>query len=136
MRGLALGDLGGRDELRDGEDRRRAARERPFEQARRIETLAALGVLERLSVFFLTALLVQEDNLVSTSPFWVTRSISNARLLAAKFAGWLALLWLPAVVLTLPWWLVCGDGECCGGGGDRVVRLPRGAKAASAASAA
>ena len=72
--------------------------------------LAAIGVLERVLAYFLTAILVQEDALVGSSPFWVTRPISGGRLLVAKFTGWLVLLWLSGVVLTLPWWIACGFG--------------------------
>lgn len=58
----------------------------------------------------LVAALVQEDLLVGTKSFWVTRPISGARLLSAKifFIG-LVFLLLP-LLLTLPWWLWCGYG--------------------------
>jgi hypothetical protein len=67
-------------------------------------------LLEGLLTFFLTAMLVQEDSLVGSSQFWLTRPIAGARLLGAKLAGFLLLLWLPAVVLMLPWWFTCGFG--------------------------
>ena len=67
-------------------------------------------VLERVMTFVLVAMLVLEDALVGSTQFWTTRPISGARLLAAKLAGGLLLLWLPEVLLTLPWWLTCGFG--------------------------
>lgn len=70
----------------------------------------ALLVLGLLLTFVLTAMLVQEDSLVGATQFWPTRPISGARLLGAKTVGWLLLLWLPAVVVTLPWWLTCAFG--------------------------
>lgn len=73
-------------------------------------TLFTLTTIERLLAFLLTAMLVQEDGLVGTKQFWVTRPISPGRLLTAKLVGWLLMLWLSAVVLTLPWWLTCGFG--------------------------
>ncbi len=79
--------------------------------ARWLQDIAnGLMVLGLVFTWMLTALLVQEDLLVGSTQFWVTRPISGARLLGAKVAGWLLLLWLPAVVLTLPWWLTCGFG--------------------------
>ncbi len=78
-------------------------------------TTGLLG-LQLLATFVLTAMLVQEDGLVGSTQFWLTRPISNARLLAAKLAGWVLLLWLPAVVLTLPWWIACGFGAGAGNG--------------------
>jgi hypothetical protein len=69
--------------------------------------LLALGLL---LTFVLTAMLVQEDALVGETQFWLTRPISGSRLLGGKLAGWFLLLWLPAFVVTLPWWLTCGFG--------------------------
>ena len=69
-----------------------------------------LLVLGLLLTFVLTAMLVQEDALVGESSFWLTRPISGSRLLGGKLAGWFLLLWLPAFVVTLPWWLTCGFG--------------------------
>lgn len=69
-----------------------------------------LAAVPGLLTFVITAMLVQEDALVGTTPFWITRPISNGRLFAAKLVGWLVLLWLPAVLLALPWWVTCGFG--------------------------
>jgi hypothetical protein len=58
----------------------------------------------------LVAALIQEDMLVGTTAFWVTRPISGGRLLRAKLWGiGLAFLLLP-VLVALPWWLGCGYG--------------------------
>ncbi len=73
-------------------------------------TLPLIALLEGFLAFFLTAMLVKEDGLVGTKQFWITRPISPGRLLAAKCAGWVLMLWLSAVVLILPWWLACGFG--------------------------
>jgi hypothetical protein len=76
--------------------------------ARLQDITGGLAVLELGLTFVLTALLVQEDGLVGSTAFWLTRPIARGRLLAAKLAGWFLLLWLPGLVLTLPWWLTCG----------------------------
>lgn len=55
-----------------------------------------------------TMVLVQEDGVAGTHAFWRTRPIAGGRLLAAKVAAAGVLLVLPAVVLALPWWWVCG----------------------------
>lgn len=73
-------------------------------------TLTILTVAEQFLVFVVTAMLVQGDSLVGTTPFWITRPISGGRLLAAKGMGWLLLVWAPAVAVSLPWWLTCGFG--------------------------
>jgi hypothetical protein len=72
-------------------------------------TTELAGVASLLTIV-LTAMLVQEDSLVGTTQFWLTRPISRWRLLVAKLAGWVLLLYLPAVVLSLPWWLTCAFG--------------------------
>lgn len=61
-------------------------------------------------LFVLVAAIIQEDSLVGTTAFWMTRPISGARLLRAKLAA-IALVFLVApVMVTLPWWLGCGYG--------------------------
>lgn len=68
-----------------------------------------LAGLEFMS-FVLTAAIIQQDLLVGTTAFWMTRPISGARLLRAKLIG-IALVFIAAPVLvTLPWWLGCGFG--------------------------
>lgn len=58
--------------------------------------------------YVLVAVLVQEDPLVGTSAFWMTRPVSGLRLLGAKLIELaIALLLLP-ILVTLPWWLGCG----------------------------
>jgi len=77
---------------------------------KRLESLAMVFAgLETLSVI-LVAALVQQDLLVGSSAFWVTRPISGGRLLRAKLAaiGLIFILW--PLVVTLPWWLACGYG--------------------------
>ena len=76
----------------------------------RLEGIATtFAGLELLSVL-LVAALVQEDPLVGSSAFWVTRPVSGGRLLRAKLAaiGLVFILW--PLVVTLPWWLACGYG--------------------------
>jgi hypothetical protein len=68
-----------------------------------------LAGLECMS-FVLVAALIQEDMLVGTSAFWVTRPISGARLLKAKFIGIGLIFGVLPVLVTLPWWLGCGYG--------------------------
>lgn len=67
-------------------------------------------ILEVFVGYILIAALVQEDSLVQSNAFWLTRPISSARLMLAKgFALMLVLGVLPLIV-TLPWWLVNGFG--------------------------
>jgi hypothetical protein len=51
--------------------------------------LRFLTLIKNLAAFMLVAFLVQEDNLVDTNAFWLTRPISGSRLFLAKtcFAG-------------------------------------------------
>jgi len=68
-----------------------------------------LSAFEYVS-FVLTAAIIQQDLLVGTTAFWITRPISGARLLRAKLTG-IALVFIVAPVLvTLPWWLGCNYG--------------------------
>jgi hypothetical protein len=60
--------------------------------------------------FVLAAALIQEDLLVGTSAFWVTRPISGARLLRAKLLGLVLIFGLLPLLITLPWWWWCGFG--------------------------
>ncbi len=60
--------------------------------------------------FVLTAAIIQQDLMVGTTAFWMTRPISGARLLRAKLTG-IGLVFIVAPVLvTLPWWLGCNYG--------------------------
>lgn len=60
--------------------------------------------------FVLTAAIIQQDLLVGTTAFWMTRPISGGRLLRAKLVC-LGLVFIVAPVLvTLPWWLGCNYG--------------------------
>lgn len=76
----------------------------------RLDALAKiLASLEALS-FILVAAWVQEDMLVGTTAFWVTRPIAGGRLLLAKLLGILLVFVLWPLIVTLPWWLTCGYG--------------------------
>jgi hypothetical protein len=66
--------------------------------------LTGLGFIS----FVLVAALIQQDLLVGTTAFWMTRPISGARLLGAKLLGIGLIFGVLPVVLTLPWWLGCG----------------------------
>ncbi len=68
-----------------------------------------LAGLEFIS-FVLTAAIIQQDLLVGTTAFWMTRPISGARLLRAKLTGIALVFILAPVLVTLPWWLGCGYG--------------------------
>jgi hypothetical protein len=68
-----------------------------------------LGTFEFVS-FVLTAALVQQDLLVGTTAFWMTRPISGGRLLCAKLLSIGLLFGLLPVLVTLPWWQGCGYG--------------------------
>jgi len=68
-----------------------------------------LSAIEFVS-FVLTAAIIQQDLLVGTTAFWMTRPISGARLLRAKLIC-IGLVFIVAPVLvTLPWWLGCHYG--------------------------
>ena len=60
--------------------------------------------------FVLTAALIQEDMLVGTTAFWMTRPISGGRLLCAKVLSIGLVFGFLPVLVTLPWWLGCGYG--------------------------
>lgn len=70
--------------------------------------LIVLALTEGALLFLLAALLVREDAPVGENTFWRTRPLSGARLLAAKLAGAFGLLVLPAIVTSVPWWLLAG----------------------------
>lgn len=90
-----------------------ASGEQGIEWFKQMETLAmGLAAAELLS-FVLVAAWIQEDLMVGTNAFWMTRPIAGARLLRAKLLG-IGLVFLVApVLITLPWWLGCnyGPGE-------------------------
>lgn len=68
-----------------------------------------LSAFERVS-FVLVAALIQEDLMVGTKAFWVTRPISGGRLLRAKLLTLLLVFGVLPLLVTLPWWLWCGYG--------------------------
>jgi hypothetical protein len=68
-----------------------------------------LGGFEFIS-FVLTAAVVQQDLLVGTTAFWLTRPISGGRLLRAKLITLALLFGVTPVLVNLPWWLGCGYG--------------------------
>ena len=69
----------------------------------------ALAVGELLS-FVLVAALIQEDLMVGTTAFWMTRPISGGRLLRAKLLTIGLVFLLAPLLVTLPWWLGCHYG--------------------------
>ncbi|MDO8545358.1 MAG: hypothetical protein Q7S40_33370 [Opitutaceae bacterium] len=73
-------------------------------------TYALLVLLEVLVGYVLTLVLMQEDAIVGTQQFWLSRPISRGRLLAAKTIGAIILLGLTPSLVSLPWWLWCGFG--------------------------
>lgn len=70
--------------------------------------VAGLIVIDAALTLLLAALLAQEDGVAGTGAFWRTRPVSGVRLLAAKVLGASFLLVVPAVLVALPWWWVCG----------------------------
>lgn len=81
--------------------------------------LAAAEVLS----FVLVAALIQEDLMVGTTAFWMTRPISGARLLRAKLLSIGLVFLLAPVLVTLPWWLGCnyGTGEIAWAAAETVA---------------
>lgn len=68
------------------------------------------GGLETALTFLIAVWAIRGDSVLGTRSSWMTRPISGARLLRAKLGGLAALLVAPAVLLPVPWWLVCGFG--------------------------
>lgn len=66
------------------------------------------GVIVWLVGLILAAWLVMEDSLVDTQAFWLTRPISNVRLLGAKVVGALLMFGVFPVLVLTPVWLVSG----------------------------
>jgi hypothetical protein len=76
----------------------------------KMDSLAKVLTAFQFVSFVLTAAIIQQDLLVGTTAFWMTRPISGARLLRAKLIS-IGLVFLVAPVLvTLPWWLGCRYG--------------------------
>ncbi|HVS52533.1 MAG TPA: hypothetical protein VHD62_09270 [Opitutaceae bacterium] len=66
--------------------------------------------LEGLMAYVLTILLIQEDAIVGTRQFWLTRPITSGQLLVAKTLGAVAIFGAMPVFVSLPWWWWCGFG--------------------------
>lgn len=74
------------------------------------DTLKAAICLEILCGYLLVILLLQEDAIIGTRQFWLTRPIARGRLLLAKAIGVFLVLGLLPIAVSLPWWLWCGLG--------------------------
>lgn len=70
----------------------------------------ALAMLHSLVAYVVVLVLVQEDRVVGTNQFWLTRPIARWRLWVAKFCGAFLLVGGGAVLVGLPWWWWCGFG--------------------------
>jgi hypothetical protein len=66
--------------------------------------------LGAVMIYALVALLIHEDALVGTQAGWKTRPITGARLLGAKLLGLFLMFGVLPILISLPWWLVCGFG--------------------------
>lgn len=64
--------------------------------------------LDLIVCALLAAALVQEDGLVGTENYWVTRPVGGGRLLAAKLASATLMFGLLPLVVAVRWWVVCG----------------------------
>lgn len=78
-------------------------------------SLLILNALDAVLVYLLAAWMMLEDAPMNDRHFGRTRPIPRGTLLLAKITGALALLWLPAVLVWLPWWIYCGftAGDIC-----------------------
>ena len=74
------------------------------------DVVSVITGLQLITAYVLTVFLFQEDNVVGTQRFWLTRPISAGRLLLAKTIGALMMFALIPVIVALPWWLGCGFG--------------------------
>lgn len=79
-----------------------------FSQSRDYAQIAA--VLQVLLTGLLVSGIVHEDGFVGTNRAWMTRPISNARLIASKLAGIAILFCILPGLVTLPWWVSAGFG--------------------------
>lgn len=66
--------------------------------------------LQFLVGYLLTILLLQDDAVLGTQQFWLTRPISRGRLFGAKMLGVFVVLALLPIAVALPWWLWHGIG--------------------------
>lgn len=81
-----------------------------FDWFNKMDALAkVLSAFEFVS-FVLTAAIIQQDLMVGTTAFWMTRPISGARLLRAKLICISLVFIVAPVLVTLPWWLGCRLG--------------------------
>jgi hypothetical protein len=69
-----------------------------------------ITLVEVLVGYFLTILVIQEDSIVGTRQFWLTRPISRGRLLCAKAISAFVIVGLVPIAVSLPWWLWCSLG--------------------------
>ena len=70
----------------------------------------ALAVFEMVIGYLLVASVMHGDVLVGSTSFWMTRPVSNGRLFAGKLAGLAVIFAGIPLILTVPWWLICGYG--------------------------
>ena len=99
----------------------------PFEK-RDGDLQSEVAILTGVQVFvayLLTILVLQEDSVVGTRQFWLTRPISRARLLAAKALSVLVIVGLAPVAVSVPWWLGCGftAGQMTEAAGETLLVL-------------
>ncbi len=87
-----------------------AAGDEGIEWFRQMDIMAKVLAAGELLSFVLVAALIQEDLMVGTTAFWMTRPISGARLLRAKLLTIGLVFLLAPVLVTLPWWLGCHYG--------------------------
>jgi hypothetical protein len=100
-----------------------ATGEEGAEWFRNLDIFAKSLAAGELLSFVLVAALIQEDLMVGTTAFWMTRPISGGRLLCAKLLS-IGLVFIVAPVLvTLPWWLGCnyGSGEIAWAAAETVA---------------
>ena len=86
------------------------------------EVAFVVGV-QVMVAYLLTILVLQEDSVVGTRQFWLTRPISRGRLLAAKAISVVVIVGLVPVAVSVPWWLWCGftAGQIAAAGGEIVL---------------
>jgi len=70
--------------------------------------LHGFEALEVFVGYLLVLVLIEEDAVVGTRQFWLTRPISGGRLFAAKALGAIVILAGMPILVSLPWWLWCG----------------------------
>lgn len=87
--------------------------------------IAILTGIQVIVAYLLTILVFQEDGVVGTTQFWLTRPVSRGRMLVAKAISATMIVGLVPVAVSVPWWWWCGFGvgQMAAAAGETIVVL-------------